>query len=174
VGVAFSLGLLLLPPRLAAYVHSHDIDQHRTYHFPVQSPDRTAALSCVVDRGLLESLDSKNAAIRTQSDPAPGEAAVAECELTASGQPRPLTLQVLDPYPNGSLAGRMLQRVELDGFEVLSHDIAQEPGVGWANIPLGEVGTGTKRKVRIEVRAIHPDPGAAWGNAAITTFRLSR
>jgi hypothetical protein len=68
----------------------------------------------------------------------------------------------------------MLQRVEIDGVEVYSHDIAKEPGSGWANIPLGDVGDGTKRKIGIEVKAIQPDPGAAWGDAAVTTFQLSR
>jgi hypothetical protein len=68
----------------------------------------------------------------------------------------------------------MVQRVEVDGAEVLSHDIAQEPGTGWANIPLGLVGTGTRRRVVIEVRAIRPDPGADWSDAARTTFQLMR
>ena len=176
VGVAFSLGLLLFAPRLAAFVQSRDVDQHRTYRFPLGAPDRNAILSCVVDQGLLDSLDSMRiAAIRTvEPNPAPGDAAVAACELTGSGEPRPLTLQVLDPYAPGGLGGRMMQRVELDGAEVFSHDIAQEPGSGWAKIPLGLVGSGTRRRVVIEVRAIHPDPGAGWGNAAVTTFQLSR
>ncbi len=62
----------------------------------------------------------------------------------------------------------------MDGAEIFSHDIAKEPGTGWAQIPLGEVGDGTKRKVVIEVKAIQPDAGAGWGNAAVTTFQLSR
>jgi hypothetical protein len=82
-------------------------------------------------------------------------------------------LQVLDPYAPGGLPGRMMQRVELDGFEIYSHDIAQAPGSGWANIPLGDVGEGTKRRVVIEVKAVHPDPGASWGAATPTTFRLA-
>jgi hypothetical protein len=67
----------------------------------------------------------------------------------------------------------MMQRVELDGAEVFSQDIAQEPGIGgWASIPLGQVGTGTKKRVVIEVKAIQPDPGSGWGDAARTTFQL--
>jgi hypothetical protein len=58
--------------------------------------------------------------------------------------------------------------------EVFSHDIAREPGSGWANISLGQVGTGTKKRVVIELKAIRPDPGAAWGDASRTTFQLSR
>ena len=176
-GAVFSWVLILFAPQLAGFVQSRDSDQ-RTYRFPLESPDHGAALACVVDRGVLVALSVtglQSAAIRTlQPDPAPGDVAVATCELTGLGEPRPLMLQVMDPYAPGGLGGRMMQRVELDGAEVLSHDIAQEPGSGWANIPLGNVGRGTKRKVVIEVKAIHPEPGWAWGDAARTTFQLSR
>jgi hypothetical protein len=178
-GAVFSCLLIVFAPLLAGSVINHDVDRQRIYRFPVESPDRTAALACVVDRGVLVSLGMRpvkrsSAAIRTfHSDPAPGEAAVARCELTGSGEPRPSILQVLDPYAPGGLAGRMLQRVELDGVEVFSHDIAQEPGTGWANIPLGPVGAGTHRTVVIEVRAVNPDPGARWGDATQTEFQLS-
>jgi hypothetical protein len=67
----------------------------------------------------------------------------------------------------------MVQRVEVDGVELFSHDIAQEAWSGWANIPLGNVGTGTKRSVVIEVKALSPDPGAGWGDNARTTFQLA-
>jgi hypothetical protein len=180
LGVAFSLGLLLVRFRLELYVQSHDIDQQRTYRFPMEVPDHGAALDCVVNRGLLVSLsiprDSmQNAAIRTlQGDPPPGDAATAVCELTGTGKARPLTLEVLDPYAPGGFPDRMLQRVEIDGVEVFSHDIAKEPGSGWAHISLGNVGEGTRRKLVIEVKALHPDPGPGWGNAAVTTFQLSR
>ena len=179
--MAFSLGLLQFSPTLAAFVRNRDVDSQRTYHFVLEPHmavrDPSAELACGVDRGLLVALGWPpwSATLRTfQLDPAPGEAATAVCQLTGTGEPRPLLLQVLDDYPRGGLPGRMLQRVELDGVEVLSHDIAEEPGSGWASIPLGNVGAGTHRKIVIEVKAIHPDPGAAWGNAARTTFQLSR
>jgi hypothetical protein len=84
-----------------------------------------------------------------------------------------MVLRVLDPYPPGGLSGRMVQNVAVDGAEVFSHDIAEAAGSGWATIPLGDVGIETKRKVVIEVKAIHPDPGWAWGNAAQTRFQLA-
>jgi hypothetical protein len=180
LGVAFSLTLLVVRPRLDVYVQTHDVDQQRTYRFPMEVPDHGAALDCVLNRGLLVSLSlpresTQTAAIRTMlGDPPPGDAASAVCELTGTGKPRPLTLQVLDPYAPGGFPNRMLQRVEIDGVEVYSHDIAREPGSGWAKIPLGDVGAGTKRKVVIEVKAVQPDRGPGWGNAAVTTFQLSR
>ncbi len=180
VGIAFTLGLLLVRLRLELYVQSHDTDQQRTYHFPVEVADHGAELDCVVNHGLLISLSlpretTQNAAIRTlQGDPPWGDSAAAVCELTGTGKPRPLTLQVMDPYAPGGYPDRMLQRVEVDGVEVYSHDLAKDPGSGWANLPLGDVGEGTKRKVVIEVKAIRPDAGPGWGNAAVTTFQLTR
>jgi hypothetical protein len=176
VGAAFSLLLLFLAPRLLAYVQKRDIDpgQH-IYHFVLEPPHQSAELACVVDRGVVTSLlsQSNTAAIRTlQYDPAPGDKAVADCILTGSGKPVPLMLQVLDSYASGGMGGRMIQRVELDGDEVLSHDIGKEPGTGWANIPLGRVGAGTRKRVAIEVKAIRPVSGEDWGEAARTTFQI--
>jgi hypothetical protein len=175
-GAACTLGLFLFAPRLNALVRSRDVEPQRTYQFPLQSPGGVAELDCTVNRGLLVSLQANKqpfAVIRTlRPDPAPGDQAVAACELTGRGELRPVILQVLDPYAPGNLGGRMMQRVELDGVEVYSHDIAEIPGSGWANIPLGNVGMGTRRKVLIEVRALSPDPGANWGGAAQTTFQL--
>jgi hypothetical protein len=180
LGVAFSLGLLLVRLRLELYVQSRDVDQPRTYRFPMEVPDHGAALDCAINRGLLVSLSlprdaTQNAAIRIpQGDPPPGEAATAVCQLTGTGKPRPLTLEVLDSYAPGGFPDRLLQRVEIDGVEIFSHDIAKEPGSGWARVPLGNVGEGTKRRLVIEVKAVRPDPGPGWGNVSVTTFQLSR
>ena len=180
IGILCALGLLYFRLNLTNYVHAHDVDEQRTFQFPLADQEHDAELSCVVNRGVLTQLDLpresvQTAAIRTfDIDPTPGEAGVAACELSGSGTPRPLTLRVLDPYAPGGLADRMLQRVEVDGVEVYSHDVAQDPGSGWARIPLGDVGAGTNRKVVIEVRALHPERGPGWGSAAVTTFQLWR
>jgi len=177
-GAAFSLLLLVLTPPLLAYVQKRDIDpEQHIYRFVLQPPHQSAELACVVDRGVVTSLLSQSnaAAIRTlQFDPAPGDKAVADCILTGSGEPGHLMLQILDSYAPGGMEGRMMQRVEIDGDEVLSHDIGKASGTGWANIPLGPVGTGTRKRVVIEVKAIRPDPGADWGDAARTTFQIVR
>ena len=178
-GLAFGAGLLVFAPPLAALVDRHDVDWQRTYRFQLRAElpgAQFAALNCVVDSGTLYLLDFPHSAtLRTfLPDPAPGDAATARCELTGTGEPRPLMLQVLDSYAPGGLPGRMLQRVEIDGVEVYSHDIAESAGSGWANIPLGDVGMGTRKRVTIEVKALHPDPGANWGGAARTTFQLAR
>jgi hypothetical protein len=176
-GLAFSLGLLLFAPRLDAFVQSRDVDQQRTYYFrlpPLQDPlGQFAALDCVVGQGTLDLMGFPSATIRTfRRKPAAGDAASARCELTGSKVPRPLMLQILDPYAPGGLPDRMTQRVELDGVEIYSHNITQAPWSGWANIPLGDVEMGAKRSVAIEMKAIHPDPSVDWGSVA-TTFRLA-
>jgi len=177
--MVFTLTLLLFRLPLEMYVRSHDTDEPRTYHFPVETAGHDATLDCVVNHGLLYSLNvtgwPPTAAIRTlQADPPWGDSATAVCDLTATGEPRPLTLQVLDSYAPGGFPNRMVQRVEIDGVEVYLHDIAKDPGSGWASFPLGMVGPGTKRKVVIEVKAVEPDAGPGWGNAGVTTFQLSR
>jgi hypothetical protein len=83
-------------------------------------------------------------------------------------------LRILDSYAPGGLPDRIVQSIEVDGVLALSHDLAAAPGSGWMDVPLGAVGQGSKKQVRIAVRAIRPDPGAAWGNAAQTTVQLSR
>jgi hypothetical protein len=173
-GIAVA-GLLLFVPRLKAVVRRLDTDPQRTYRFQLESPDHTAALACVIDRGLLQGLDwNRYALLRTRlTDPAPGDEAVAVCEVTGRGEPKPMVLQVLDSYAPGGLPGRMAQAVAVDGAEVWSHDIAQIAWSGWANIPLGEVGLGTKRKVEIVVKALHPENYMGWGIAAQTRFQLA-
>ena len=176
-GAVFCWVLIIFAPLLAAIVARHDVDGPRVYRFPLTIATHDASLSCRVDQGILASLTlgPASASIRPfHPDPPPGEAATAKCELTGSGEPRPVVLQVLDSYPHGGLPDRIVQRVELDGTEVFSHDIAREPGTGWMNIPLGPVGTGTRKSVTVEVRAIRPDPGANWGGAAQTDFRIVR
>ena len=178
LAAAFGLALWIFPPRMLAFVQSRDIDlEQRTYHFFLQTPDHSAELTCTVGQGILASYTiGVDAMLRTlqPQDPAPGDQAVAECVLTGLGEPRPLVLQVLDPLPAGGLGGRMVQRVELDGEEAYYQDVGQEPGSGWANIPLGNVGVGTTRRVVIEVKAIHPEPGANWAWNSRTSFQLAR
>jgi hypothetical protein len=184
-GVMFGAVLFVFAPRLAAYVQARDVDSQRTYRFIVEPRVGAAELACTVNRGILVSvLRDKplkpswrgkvlNATIRTfDRDPAPGDYTAAVCELSGAGEARPLVLQVLDPYAPGGLPDRMVQRVTVNGVEVYSHDIGRDAGSGWADIPLGKVGAGTRSQVVIEVKAIKPDPGAAWGYAAATTFQL--
>ena len=59
-------------------------------------------------------------------------------------------------------------RVTVDGAEVLAWDVGAEPWTGWHEIPLGD----QAKKIRIEILAIRPDPGAAWGDAAATRLEL--
>ena len=173
-GAALALALFFLAPRLAAYVRTRDVDrQQHTYRFSLTSAG--AELACTVDHGVLTELwPPLNATLRTfDRDPAPGEEAAAVCELTGPVQPVPVMLQVFDHYAPGGMGGRMVQRVELDGAEVLSHDIGLEPGTGWNNVPLGQAVAGAKRKVVIAVKALRPEPGQGWGEEGRVSFQLA-
>jgi len=176
-GAAGSLAIALSAPPALAWVRTHDRQEAQlTYRFPaVRFPMATwgseAVLDCVVERGLVASLNPVPALRTLHQDPAPGEAATADCTLAGPSR-SPLALRLHDPYALGGLPGRMVQRVEVDGAEVFRHDLAAEAGTGWAEIPLGILPRGARKRIRIEILAIRPDPGAAWGNAASTEFEL--
>jgi len=86
----------------------------------------------------------------------------------------PLALRIEDPFATGSLPGRILERVSIDGREVFSHDLAAEPGAGWLEVPLTRAGFPAPSRVSFEIRAIAPDPGWAWGAASAASFELAR
>jgi hypothetical protein len=174
-GAVVATGLALLAPGAVARVRARDVDGPRTYRFTLTTRKHGGTLACGMDRGRLTDLYRSEAAIETfQRDPSPGETATVACELTGPKTPVPLVLRLYDAYALGGLPGRMVTRVAVDESEVLRRDLAAEPGVGWMDVPLGRVGPGTRRKVLIEVVAVHPDPGAAWGKAANVRFRLDR
>jgi hypothetical protein len=177
-GAAFSLALVYLAPPMLASVQSRDLDtQQHTYHFYLVPPDGSAELACQMNQGLLaEYFPELNAVIRTLQpyDPAPGDKAVAECTLTGlRKEPRLEILQVSDPFDPGGLGGQMVQRVELDGREVYSHDVGLDPGSGWSDIPLGPIAIGMTKKVVIEVQAIHPAASQNWAYNSRTGFQLA-
>ena len=175
VAAAAAVGLFLASRPLYARLRSLDPgDEQRTYRFTLTASRYPGELRCLVRRGRLTALGTTEAVLETlHSAPGPGEKAVAECTLTRPGAPLPLTLQVLDGYAPGGLPGRMLQRVEIDGREAVSHDPAAEPGTGWLDAPAGTVGAGMVKRVTVEVSALAPDPGVPWGAAAAIRFRLS-
>jgi hypothetical protein len=176
IGTAVMFVVFYFTPRLQAWTRSHDVVPQRGYHFVLETPGHDATMTCEMHHGFLSALTgSASVTVRTMHiDPPPGESATAECEVTGSGKPGSLVVQVLDPYARGGFPDRMMQRVEVDGVEVFAHDIAKEPGSGWADIPLNKRGAGDKHRVIVEVKAIRPDIGPAWGAAAETQFRLKR
>ncbi|HEX6900107.1 MAG TPA: hypothetical protein VF789_10355 [Thermoanaerobaculia bacterium] len=173
LGVAGALLLAWLGPRLEGSVRTRDLEEQRTYRFPLQEASGAGTLRCRMNHGHLAALSPVAAEIETRAvDPAPGDRAEMVCEIAAPAGAAPLLLQIQDPYETGGLPGRMLLMVTVDGAQALRHDLAAEPGSGWLDVPLGT--TGTYRTVRIAVVAVHPDPGAAWGRAARIPIRLAR
>jgi hypothetical protein len=175
-GVAFSLVLVFVAPVALASVQRHDWDsEQHVYRFSIEPPDHTSDMSCVVRQGrVVDLVNDVEATIRSleQYDPTPGEKAVADCALIGWGEPRVETLQILDAFEPGGVGGRMVQRVKLDGREVFFRDIGLEPGSLWSNIPLGSVGAGTKRRVTIEMEAVHPERGEGWAYNGRVVFRM--
>ncbi len=172
VGLAGAIAMnLALWPALD-WVYARDRPQGQlTYHFPVNAEGSKALLDCVVSKGLVTALAPLANLRLADQDPAPGAVAAADCRLTGPVR-HPLVLRVRDPYALGGLPGRIVQRVTVDGAEALAWDVGAEPWTGWNEVPLGTLAAGRSRQVRIEIVALHPDPGAAWGNAVNTQFEL--
>jgi hypothetical protein len=148
-------------------------DPPRSYTFTVFSARREATLTCRMQVGRLSDLNVKQATIRPfPRDPAPGDTATAFCRarhVRGTGQ---LVIRVLDAYPQGGLPGRIVQRVRAGDRVLWEHDIAAEPGTGWGEVAIpGSTGPDPP-EVTIEVAAVRPDPGCAWGPAAATAIRL--
>lgn len=176
VALAASWGLFVGGRELVQHVRAQDLaeETQRVYRFTLTGWGHPAALDCVVRQGRLTLLGKETATMELfHAYPAPGEEASADCALS-SGKPTPLILRITDSYTPGGDPGRVLQRVEVDGVPVFTHDLAAEPGGGPLDIPLGIVGPGPGKKVRLEVEAENPSPGVAWGAAAGTTFQVVR
>lgn len=170
-------GLAVGSGRLVAYVQAQDLadEEQRVYRFTLTGWDHEGALDCVVRQGRLTLLGKEEATMELfRIHPAAGEKASADCVLTASGPPAPLVFRLTDSYLPGGDPGRVVQRVEVDGAPVFTHDLAAEPGGGALDVPLGAVGPGPGKRVRLEIAAENPRPGVPWGGVASTTFRLAR
>ena len=154
-----------------AYVLAHE--EQLTYRFVLGDETRGPQLECTMAQGLLTAITTRKIAevsIRTlRADPLPGEQAVVECRVNGrSGGAA--ALQVKDTYAGSAMPDRVLQSVVVDGQEVLRHDVAAEPGTGWATVPLSP----EARWVVVRVSAVKPDPGGGWGWAATTLLRVVR
>jgi hypothetical protein len=180
--LAFGAGALVATasffaaPAVIAHVRSMDVVTQSVYQFPLESADGSALLHCRVEQGRLEILERNRFLLRPfEANPSPGEVAEAVCRLEA--KPRtagPVVLRIQDPYAPGGLPGRIVQRVDLDGREVWSHDLAAEAWQGWNEVQLGEVRPGQPRTVRIQIAAVQPDPGLGWGAVSVTDIQLAR
>jgi hypothetical protein len=170
----FAAGVFLVAPRAVDAVRRRDIVPQRAYRFSLSGRGLgPRVLDCRIDRGQPTAIGKTGATLELfHVDPDPGETAAADCVLRPSAAPT--ILRLLDPYAPGGLPGRVMQRVTVDGRDVFVHDVAAEPGSGWTEIPLPATTSGKGTAVRIELTAIRPDPGAAWGRATATPFELSQ
>jgi hypothetical protein len=170
-GVASVLLFFLGRPLITQMRLLDSVPEQRTYRFLLTSWEHPGELRCVVRQGRLTALGDTEAVLETLNvQPSPGEKGIAECTLTQPGPPVPLKIELLDSYAPGGLPGRMVQRIAIDGKEALSHDPAAKPGTGWL---AAAVGTGSPRRVTVEVEALSPDPGVPWGAAASARFHVS-
>ena len=163
--VAVALLLLAATPPLRALARLKDEPPLPIRRFPLAMAGGGFA-ECRVESGRLAALEWTRArlALASQSPP-PGETARLTCELPSGHAP--LRLRLEDAYAPSGYRGRVLERVEADGRQLLSHDIGGPEGATWLDVSLGEA-----RSVTIEILAVQPDPGWAWGAASAAGFEI--
>jgi hypothetical protein len=171
-GLLCAAALFLFAPRALAAVQKYDVDdmEQHSYRFHVESA-AGAPMDCVMSEGVLISLwPDTEAAIRTvRRYPHAGDRAVAVCEVGNVAGGQPLVLEVSD---DDGLAdpGHMRQEVRIDGIAAYRNDIGDGVWKGKAQVPIPG---GGRHSVQVEVSALQGDDATDWGDAGITTFRLS-
>jgi len=170
LAIAVPLFSALTLPALERRLAADDTETVQPIRFPLEIPG-SGHVWCRVSFGLLSSLEREAATVRLMNlDPQPGERAAVECRLPPIDPAAALTLRIEDSYARGGFPGRIEQRVEIDGREVFRHDIAAEPGAGWAEIAVPP----RALEVEIGILAVRPDPGWGWGTASRTSFEFVR
>lgn len=174
-GFVAAAAVFVFAPRAVAWVRARDVDVQRSYRFRLAvSSGEPKVFDCAIHRGRLTFVSPNGAKIETfHPNPLPGETAAAECVSSAAAPLPPLVIRLFDPYAPGGSPGRMVQRVAVDGREVLARDVSAEPGSGWSEIPLSPPAPGGKKTFVIELTAVQPDPGISWGREAATAFELA-
>lgn len=172
-GVAIVGVLGLVSGSAAAWTLDHEEIAQRTYRFILRGPGRTGAdLRCVVNEGWVSSVSRDEARLELlRRTPAAGAAARCRCEIRGTYRPGTLALAIEDGFAPGGLPGGVVQRVIVDDRVVLVHDLAAEPGTGWQQVSLAD-GTTPAHRVTVEIVAVGPRKGIAWGDAAGTRIRL--
>ncbi|MGE5278550.1 MAG: hypothetical protein ACM3SU_16285, partial [Acidobacteriota bacterium] len=175
LAIAIPVFLFTVVPRLDAAVSRHDRDDARAYRFPLQVPGLRGLVWCDMDSGRLTVLDWERATLQIRAaDPAPGDRARAVCTLPTLSAGEALVVRLEDRYSPGGRPGRVLERVRIDGREILSHDVAAEPFAGWLEVPVSKAGDAPGRTVTIEILAVAPEPGWEWGRTAVAAFEFVR
>jgi hypothetical protein len=169
LAVAASVAVLLLAatPPLRALARRKDELPLPIRRFPLALGGGGFA-ECTVDAGRLTGVEWGRARLSLAGEsPAPGESARVTCDLPRDRSD--LTLRLEDPYAPSGYTGRVLERVDADGHELLRHDVGGPEGATWLAVPLRD-----SRRVTIEILAVRPDPGWAWGPASASGFEIGK
>jgi len=173
--VTIPLLIAILAPVAQRELLRRDRDAPRTYRFPLFVAGVPLPVWCDMDAGRLVMLDWPQATVSTfAADPAPGDRARAVCTLPPLPAGESLALRLEDRYARGGLPGRMIERVAIEGREVLRHDMAAEPFAGWLEVPVAEDRDPPGRRVTIEILAQAPEHGWRWGTATTARFEFVR
>jgi hypothetical protein len=153
VAAAVAAFLLLATPPLRALARRKDEAPLPVRRFPLAMAGGGVA-ECRVDSGRIVALEWRRGHLALAStSPSTGESARVTCELPAAHGPLRLKLEPA-LAPSGS-ADHVVERVEADGHELLSHDFTAAQGAGLLDLPLGDA-----RSVSVEILVLRMDPGS--------------
>jgi hypothetical protein len=159
--------LLLATPPLRALARRKDEAPLPIRRFPLALGGGGFA-ECSLDSGRLTGIHWGRARLALGSDmPPAGQVARVTCDVPADRAG--MTLRLEDAYAASGFTGRVLERVTGDGRELLRHDVGGPEGATWLSVPLGGA-----RRVTVEILAVNPDPGWAWGAASAAGFEIGK
>ena len=170
-GAAVATGMALAAPHLTTMVWRLEArDALPPYRFQLGPAGLPGLADCTVSPGILNELSATRAGVVfVRPDPDPGDRVHAECTVTAPADSS-LELRVFDAYMPGGVRGRMIQRVVVDGNEVLSHDVADKEGAETTGIP---VPPGRRSVFVLETVERGPDLGSWWGTLCPLRFEFA-
>lgn len=167
LGVAAGVAafLLLATPPLRALARRKDEAPAPVRRFALEMAGGGFA-ECRVESGRLAALEWRHGLLALASQiPAPGESARVTCALSPARGPLRLGLEIAQAPPG--FAGRIVERVEADGRELLAREVGGIPGTTRVEVPLGDA-----HSVSAEILAVRDDPGPAGGPAPSIRFEI--
>jgi hypothetical protein len=166
VALAAAAFLFLATPSLRALARRKDESPPEIRQFPLAIVGDGFA-ECRIESGRLTFFVWRRGYLGFASEsPTPDESARVTCELPAAHGPLRLKLQT--GYAPSGDAGHVLERVEADGRELLSRDLAGPQDTNLLELPLGDV-----HSVTVEILAQRMDAGSACCAVSSVGFEIA-
>jgi hypothetical protein len=166
VALAAAAFLFLATPPLRALARRKDEPPLQIRQFPLAIVDDGFA-ECRIESGQLTFFVWRRGYLGFSSrSPTPGESARVTCELPAAHGP--LRLKLETAYAPSGQPGHVVERVEADGRELLSRDLAGPQDTNVLELPLGDA-----HSVTVEILALRVDSGSPSRAVSSVGFEIA-